>query len=438
MKKIIGIFITLLVFCITSALYCSASADFYGFDEVHAYHLLGKTNYNVSIYGDDLEDNMVTNKPVINEFRIYKNKAIVNGFVDSDNIDTRFCLQGEVYRTYNDHIVCFANDTTGKYDVMFLCLEKKKDYNDYILLRKSGDKQYDQRGDYGLKIYLLRNGTREISILEDTNIIVSNVNKILSQVEETDYSSMNWFTNCFKPLSSSNNGNDSVSPSSELTQGTFTYWDTDVYAIGSDLIYLGFQIIATNTTPPVSGQTTFSCIIQYYPLASSTNPAYAEPQRAADMFRVNNIGVISVIGQGYFLQQASWGAYGYTTPSLNLSLNFEISLSSGVLGGSISAQPSYDVPVYFGAMEDLVKNGSSYPYSMPRKAQTLYSGLSFANTNDEASLSVVVTDIPVISSKTDIFQIEWTFDIYKKNAWGIYSYSSSDHVYCTSYFNSPL
>ena len=234
------------------------------------------------------------------------------------------------------------------------------------------------------------------------------------------------------------NVEDPISMLSVLTQGTYTYWDTDIYSIGSDLIYLGFQIIATNTTPQISGQTTFSCKIQYYPIASSTNPAYADPQRAADMFRVNNIGVISMIGQGYFLQQATWGAYGYTTPSLDLSLSFGISLSYGALGGSVSAQPSYYVPVYFGTMQDLVGIGSNYPYAMPRRAQTLYSGLSFANTNNEASLSVVVTDIPVISSKTDIFQTEWTFDVYKKSAWGVYSYSSSDHLYCTSYFNSPI
>lgn len=435
MKKIICIVISIIIFCVTSAVYCSAAIDSLEFDEINAQHLMGKTNCNVSLYGDDLEDNMVTNAPVISQFRINDNMIMVNGLVNSWDNNTSFCLQGKVYKTYDGNIVCNASDTTGKYDVLFLCLEKKSDYNDYILLRDREDEQYDLKGDYGLKIYLLRKGTREISILEDTDVKVSNINRILVNAEETDYSCMNWFTNCFIPISSDTNAEDSVSPLSVITTGNFTYWDTEVYAIGSDRIYLGLQILATNTTPPVYDQTTFSCKIEYNPIADSTNPAYANPQRAADMFRVHNIGVVFMIGQGYFLQEAAWGAYGCTTPSLNPSLSFGISLSYGVVGGSISVQPSYYVPVTLGALTDLCGYGSSYPYSMPRRAQTFYSGLAFANTGDEASLSVRITNIPEISDKFACYQTEWTFDIHKKGAWSGYSYSLSDHVYCTSYFN---
>lgn len=102
MKRTVSIFVALFVFCVSSALYCNASADFYGFDDVSTHNLMGMTNYNVSIYGDDLEANMVVTSPVINQFRISDNTALVNGFVDSDDNDTSFCLKARSIRHIMD------------------------------------------------------------------------------------------------------------------------------------------------------------------------------------------------------------------------------------------------------------------------------------------------------------------------------------------------
>lgn len=439
MKKILVIWLSALIMTSIMSCVCSGAAIVVpGYDEVNVSSLIGKTNYNVSVYGDNLDSDLVSADPTLNYFYFSGNSVYVNGYVNNGNEDTKFNLQGTAYKTYDDNIVCNVNDTTGNYVVLFLCIEKKTDYNDYILFREPGNIQQLQSGEYGLKIYLQREGTREISLLEDVNVSISNVDNILSTIESTDYSSMNWFVSCFLPISTSDQTENLISPASLVTNNTFTYWDTEVYAIGSDRIYLGIQMIATNTTPPLSSQTTFSSLVEYYPIVSSTNPAYADPQRAADMFRVQNIGVTAMIGQGYYLQYASWNASGYTTPALNMSLNFGISLSYGPLGASLEASPSYYVPVYFGSSTILCGSTCSYPYSMPRRAQTMYTGLSFANTGDQAGLTVIANNIPEMSNKFDCYQTNWTFDIYKKNPWGIYSYLISDNLYCTSYFNLSI
>lgn len=187
----------------------------------------------------------------------------------------------------------------------------------------------------------------------------------------------------------------------------------------------------------MTSQTTFSSGVSYTPTATSTNPAYANPQRAADMFRVSDIEVTALIGQGNYLQSLSWGAAGTEAPSLNTSISFGITLSAGVYGVSLNSSPSYYTQITMGSTAVICNSGScSYPNNMPRKAQAMYSGLTFINEGDNASLNVIANKITEATDFFDCYQTNWSFNIYRKNSLGYYALLQSGNVYCTSYFNS--
>lgn len=409
-------------------------ADWYN-SSIESISLLGKVKYNVSKYGDDLETNLIDIKPIITDFNLSNNSVQIKGQADLYNGNTMFYIEGSVFKTYDNNIVCEACDKNGNFDVLFLCLERNCQYNDYILHRGSINVN-DLKGVYGLKLYLMKKGTRDIYLLEDINISVENSDNLLNNLPEIDYSSLNWFVNCFAPIQILVS-DDEVSPLSEFTANTYTFTDTEVYAIGSDRIYLGFVLCATNVTPALSSQTTFSSGVSYTPTATSTNPAYANSQRAADMFRVSDIEVTALIGQGNYLQSISWGAAGTEAPSLNSSISFGITLSAGVYGVSLNSSPSYYTPITIGSTASICNSGScSYPNNMPRKAQAMYSGLTFINEGDNASLNVIANKITEATDFFDCYQTNWSFNIYRKNSLGYYALLQSGNVYCTSYFNS--
>lgn len=208
---------------------------------------MGKVKYNVSEYGDDLEIDLIDIKPIITDFNLSNNSVQIKGQADLYDDDTTFCIEGAVFKTYDGNIVCETCDKNGNFDVLFLCLERNCQYNDYILHRGNIDVN-DLKGAYGLKLYLMKKGTRDIYLLEDINVGVENSDNLLNTLPEIDYSSLNWFVNCFTPIQILVSDNE-VSTLSELTTNTYTFTDTEVYAIGSDRIYLGFVLYATNIPP---------------------------------------------------------------------------------------------------------------------------------------------------------------------------------------------
>ena len=67
------------------------------YSNIETNNLIAKTNYNTSIYGTDLEENMVEEKPIITSFSIDNNIISVSGAVDSTDNTTHFCLEGQAY-----------------------------------------------------------------------------------------------------------------------------------------------------------------------------------------------------------------------------------------------------------------------------------------------------------------------------------------------------
>lgn len=432
MKKFISMVLVLTMLLNFSCL-CAADGDVISIQSVS---LLGKMKHSASEYGDDLEIGLVNIEPTIGEFSFAGDEVWVNGQADFDDTGSSFNIVGTAFKTYDNHIVCDAYDSSGNFDVLFLCVEKRCQYNDYILYRNHNGIN-DLKGDYGFKLYLMKKGTRDIYLLEDPDVVIPNCDYLLSNLTETGYSSLNWFVNCFSPIQILIDDGDGILPASELTTNTYTFTDTEIYAIGSDRIYLGFVLYATNVTPALTSQTTFSSGVSYSPTATSTNPAYANPQRAADMFRVSDIGVTALIGQGNYLQSISWGAAGTEAPSLNSSISFGVTLSAGAFGVTLDFSPSYYMPITIGSTATICNNSNcSYPNRMPRKAQTTYTGLTFINEGDNASLNTVATKIAEATDVFDCYQTNWTFNIYRKNSSGYYAFLQSGNLYCTSYFNS--
>lgn len=393
--------------------------------------VIGKTSVNTSVYGYDLEDNMTVNSPIIDEVTIEDSRIAVSGYIDSNDTSTYFNLSGRVYKTYDGNIVCDAYDESDKYDVVFLCLEKTQQYNDYVLYRDSPIALQNEIGDYGLKIYLMKKGTRDISILEDVDITIDNANQLLEELEETEYSNLNWFTNCFEPVT-----DDVASPLSDVTHNYYVYYDSDLYWFGSVYARLGLTLTATNNTPAVgtTGTTLFTANLNHNYNVDASNPSYNNPLRAEGYFRVENIGVEATIGQGYYLQNIAWNGEGASSLSASLSLSAYIGISGRYGGASISISPttvSFQKNNWCNLVTNYVNNNT-----VPRRASTTFTNLKIATPSHYASFNAYVTNDSYVSSKFKCYQTYWTFDITKKNAWLGYSTDKSgEHLYCTSYFN---
>lgn len=401
---------------------------------VNNVNMLGKTNIDTSIYGYDLEDNMIENTPELNKIQIVDNEITVNGCVDAENKNTDFNLIGTVYKTNDGNIVCDAYDSTNKYDVIFLCLERTQEHNDYVLYRDTPELLSETIGDYGLKIYLMKKGTRDISILEDVNVTIDNQNQLLTNIEQTEYSNLNWFTKCFEPINDDNN--DVPTPISAITQTTYTYCDSELYWFGSTTVELGVVLTATNNTPNVgsTGSTLFTSNLNHDYFVYSTNPSYNQPARASGHFRIENIRAEGTIGQGYYLQQIAWNGNGENSISF-VSLSAYIGLSGRFGGASIS--PSFEVISFEkDNWYNLVNNFVS-PTSVPRMASTSYTNLIISTPNHYASFNAMVTNDNLVptSDKFKCYQTIWTFDITKKGLWGYSPDKYNQQLYCTSYFN---
>ena len=332
--------------------------------------VIGKTSVNTSVYGYDLEDNMTVNSPIIDEVTIEDSRIAVSGYIDSNDTSTYFNLSGRVYKTYDGNIVCDAYDESDKYDVVFLCLEKTQQYNDYVLYRDSPIALQNEIGDYGLKIYLMKKGTRDISILEDVDITIDNANQLLEELEETEYSNLNWFTNCFEPVT-----DDVASPLSDVTHNYYVYYDSDLYWFGSVYARLGLTLTATNNTPAVgtTGTTLFTANLNHNYNVDASNPSYNNPLRAEGYFRVENIGVEATIGQGYYLQNIAWNGEGASSLSASLSLSAYIGISGRYGGASISISPttvSFQKNNWCNLVTNYVNNNT-----VPRRASTTFTNL---------------------------------------------------------------
>ena len=389
---------------------------------VIAENTIGKTNINTSVYGYDLEDNMVEETPNVSSFTIQGSNVNVSGYVNENDLNTAFNLTGAAYKTFDNNIVCNVIDTTGNYDVLFLCLEKGQENNDYILYRNAGN---GVKGDYGLKVYLMKKGTRDISIIEDTNVEIINVQNILDNLEETDYSNLNWFTSCFEPIPE-------VEPAN-VTKKEYQFIDTEVYYFGSVQVKLGVILTATNDTPTVSNQASFTSKLQHSYYVYSTNPSYNQPARAEGYFRVENINISSTVGQGYYIQQIHWNGAGATTLSASLSLNAYIGYGS-IFGGNITLSSS---PKSFKKDNWLnLIDRDATDYNRPRRADTKYTNLIISTPSHYADFSATITNATNATDKFKCYQTIWSFDITKKNSWAGYSsYKTNQSVTCTSYFS---
>lgn len=385
---------------------------------VIAENVIGKTNINTSVYGYDLEDNMIDETPNVSSITIQGSNVSVSGYVNESDINTAFNLVGTAYKTFDNNIVCNAADTTGNYDVLFLCLEKGQENNDYILYRNA---EIGVKGDYGLKVYLMKKGTRDISIIEDTNVEIPNVQNVLSFLEETDYSNLNWFTSCFEPI-----------PNIEqYDTREYLFVDNEIYYFGSVQVMLGLKLYLTNDTPRVVGQATFTSKLTHSYYAYSTNPAYNQPARAAGYFRVENIKVDATVGQGYYIQYALWDGKGEESLPISVSANIGIGNIFSA-SGSFTFYP-FQIPRTSG-MVNLIDEHSTND-NKPKELILPYTGLIISNSTHEANLITQITDMTRVTNKTNLYTTIWSFDITKKNIWASYStYRTNESVSCSSIF----
>lgn len=422
-KKLLTCTLSMLMLFNVTSFYVSAESG----EEILLNELVGKTKFNSSIYGYDLEDNMIVESPDVGSFTINDDIVNVSGFVDTTDSNTSFNLVGTAFKTYDNNIVCNVVDTTNKYDVIFLCLEKKQEHNDYILYRNSSEDIEEYMGDYGLKIYLMRKGTRDISILEDLDVQIPDLSSTLVDLEETEYSNLNWFTYCFEPIPEESA---SVMPTN-VTTTRYTYWDSDTYFFGSVTASLGIKLTATNDTPNVSNTTNFTSKLEHEYLVNASDSSYNNPLRAAGYFRVEDIGIEATVGQGYYLQQVRWNASGASTISSSKSLN--LSIGYGLAGYTVSATTrSFKKENWL----NLVNSECVYYSNMPRHANTEYDDLIISTPSHYADFSAIVVNIPEYTDKFKCYQTKWTFDITKKNFWAGYStVKSNQYLYCTSYFS---
>ena len=388
-------------------------------------NLIAKTNYNTSIYGTDLEENMVEEKPIITSFSIDNNIISVSGAVDSTDNTTHFCLEGQAYKTFDNNIVCNVTDTTNTYDVIFLCLEKKQEYNDYLLYRNSESDVTNLMGNYGLKIYLMKKGTRNISIIEDLSIDISNVDNILASLYETDYSNLNWFTNCFEPVPEAIPYN--------VTTREYQFIDSVTYYFGTVAVKLGIILEATNDTPTISNQASFTSKLEHSYYVYSDNPSYNQPARAEGYFRVENLNIETGIGQGYYIQQVHWNGAGDTSSAISGTLNLYIGYGS-VVGGNITFSSAYKT---FNRDNWLnLIDSSCNSNNMPRQVKTEYDGLIISTPSHYADFSATIINSTNAPDKYKCYQTIWKFDITKKGTWGNYSsYRTNQSLTCTSYFS---
>lgn len=394
--------------------------------------IIAKTSMNTSVYGDDLDQNMIDEKPIINRFEIESDSVNISGFIDTDDKDTAFCLTGTAYKTYDNNIVCDVIDLNEKYDVIFVCLEKKQGYNDYILYRDSQIDISGLLGEYGLKIYLMKKGTRDISILEDTNVEISNVEMILSGLNETEYSKLNWFTNCFIP--SENKSDDNQIEPFSVHKTEYTYWG-DQYYIGNNnvSIQMGIKLKATNDTPSLDSGTFFTSKLEFEFVIKTSDPAYNNPARAEDKYRVSNVKIQSSIGKGYYLQSVWWNGVGYGSIGAGATLSLSVGISYGPLGANLSISPN---------LRDFQKDNWLYLVNsecdgclkMPRQVETIYKNITLARSSHYLDFGAYAVNNKNISEKFKAYSVCWTFDVQERGLFGSYSTVESNELYCSSWF----
>lgn len=248
---------------------------------------------------------------------------------------------------------------------------------------------------------------------------------ILSFLNETDYSNLNWFTSCFEPVPE-------VQPAN-VTKAEYKFIDTETYYFGSVQVKLGVILTATNDTPTVSNQASFTSKLQHSYYVYSTNPSYTQPARAAGYFRVENVNISSAVGQGYYIQQIRWNGSGETTLSSSLSLNAYIGYGS-VLGGNVtlsSTPKSFKKDNWLNLIDSSCTNNN-----MPRRADTKFDNLIISTPSHYADFSATITNATNVTNKFKCYQTIWSFDITKKNMWAGYSsYKTNQSVTCTSYFS---
>lgn len=390
--------------------------------------LEGKTGINVSVCGDDLEKNMVDEAPLVTSFTFAGNAVNVCGCVDLNDKNTEFSLSGTAYRTYDNNIVVDAADTNNKYDVVFLCLEKKQEYNDYILHRDDLRSISDQMGEYGLKIYLMEKGTRNISIMEDLDVEIPNIYSILSVLDETGYSKLNWFENCFAPITDSE---DNIEPYA-VTHGEYTYWG-DAYFIGSGVrIQMGIKVKGTNDAPAFTNKTSITSKMEIEYLIKASDPAYNNPARAEDEYQITNIKIKSSIGQGYYLQRVMWNGSGIGSISVGSSLSLSVGISKGAFGADISFSPNLR-DFKKENWVNLVNSECDGNLKMPRVAETKYDNITLRHLDHYLDFCADVVNNTNISEKFKAYSVCWTFDVQQKGLWGYSSVEKSKEMICVNW-----
>lgn len=392
----------------------------------------GKTSINASIYGDDLEKNMVNEHPSISVFTLNNNNVTVSGFINTDDKDTAFVLSGIAYKTYDNNIIFDAVDINNKYDVIFLCLEKKQEYNDYILHRDDLSIVSSKMGDYGIKIYLMEKGTRNISIIEGLNVEITNIESALSNIKETEYSRLNWFENCFEAKKDENSNNNIDTLSTHTTE--YTYWGDSYYLGSSNVkIQMGIKLVATNDTPSFTNGTFFASKLELKYVIKASDPAYNNPARVEDEYRVKNVKVQASVGKGYYMQSVWWNGSGYGSIGASVALSLSVGISYGALGASISVSPNIR-EFQKDNWLNLVNSECDGYLKMPRKVETKYDNITLGLQSHYLDLSTYVVNNTKISEKFKAYALVWTFDVLKKGAWGYNSVVESKELYCTDFF----
>ena len=193
----------------------------------------GKVNMSLDYDGSKMLNNLSDTTFNLNSISVSNNELLMDGTVTYNNNSYPIRINSDLFKSTNSDntIVGDAVDQTSNFDVAYLSIVKNVD-KDKLLVNQS------LANSNALQIYLLRKGTRELSMFE---IPIDNYSLIQKAIDNCNTSQLlkidkkskeHWWINIFEPIvstTSSNSNSISVdslgSGKNDTEENTYTYYD---------------------------------------------------------------------------------------------------------------------------------------------------------------------------------------------------------------------
>jgi len=363
--------------------------------------IAGMENEELSKDGKNLFFNSQDSFMMIDSLNVSEDNISINGSIEND--DT-FHILGKIYKADSEgkDYVVLGEDYNNNYDIAYLAFESTDAAIDLLTqdISRKGD------NNYVLKIYLMRKNTRHIYIYE-----------YFCKLDGFNTSNMAdpictmWFKNIVEPEIET----ECPMPYGETSLKRIEEYRTETYWLGDRWTRTGYKVyVLTVVDEGLRGPGEIHSNLQFERIAESNYPAYQAKEWAG--YRLQNAKCKYEVNSGYFIKEISCA--GQTASTAIGTADIAVTIGFGVAGASVNLSLGLEeVDGHFGEYVFLPNRADLYP----KMVTTDVFPNSLSIEEDSYTARVRTTNIDSCSNYVDDISVTWTYDIYEKNAFAIYT-----------------